>query len=379
MNSGDVRLFAMLGILAKKYELYFFAKGVGAGDSGHIAALEQLGIKVFIEELSLKRLLRNEIFKLAILEFYMIAEYYLDRIRILQSECRVVIDSVDVHFLRLKLKHELSGAPEDNEEYLSTRERELAMYRGADAVITVTADDAASLRTVDPKINCEIVSNIHQICLCDDPFIPDTLIFVGGFLHEPNVDAMLHFCEDILPLIRQRKPEITLTIVGSNPPPRIRSLANDYITVTGYVPETTPYLHRSHISIAPLRFGAGMKGKIGEAMAHGVPVVSTPVGVQGMGLTNGKNILVAESPQAFANAVIELLENPHLHADIRRNAVQTIEERYTSAQVEQSMLDAVERIFRIPAKKMKIREKLAFMNGYINRRIRTGLSACRTQ
>lgn len=378
MNSGDVRLSAILGILAKEYELYFFARGIGSGDTGYIAAMQQLGIKVIVEELSLKLLLKREIFKAAILEFYFVAEYYLDRIRLLQPECRVVIDSVDVHYLRLKMKHDLSNAPEDHAEYLKTRKRELAMYRGADAVITVTRDDADALRATDPDIACEVVPNIHEICLGDGVFEPYSLIFVGGFLHEPNVDAMLHFCGEVLPLIRQKRPEVTLTIVGSNPPPLIRSLANDHITVTGYVPETSPYLHRSHVSIAPLRFGAGMKGKIGEAMAHGIPVVSTAVGVQGMGLTNRDNVMVADSPSAFAEAVIELFDNPVLHAEIGRRAVQMIEERYTAAQVGRSMLAAVERISRKPVRKMKMREKLSFMNDYITRRIRTGFSACRT-
>ena len=377
MNSGDVRLSAILKILARDHDIFFCAKGVGAADGRYIAALEQLGVKVVVEEFSLKSLLKQEIFKLAILEFYFIAEYYLDRIRILQPECRVVIDSVDVHYLRLKLKYELSGRQEDYAEYLKTMTRELAMYRAADAVITVTVDDAAALRSADPGIACEVVPNIHEICLSENSFNHQTLIFVGGFLHDPNVDAILYFCENILPLIRQKKPEVTLNIVGSNPPPSILGLANDHITVTGYVPETTSYLHSSHVSVAPLRFGAGMKGKIGEAMAHGVPVVSTTIGVQGMGLTHGENVIVADSPQTFCDAVIELIDNHDLHAGVRREAVRLIEEKYTAEQVGMSMLDAIDRISRRPAKQMKMREKLSFLNDYITRRIKNGLSACR--
>ena len=377
MNSGDVRLSAILKILAHDNDIFLCAKGVGAADGRYIAALEQLGVKVVVEEFSLKTLLKQETFKLAILEFYFIAEYYLERIRILQPECRVVIDSVDVHYLRLKLKYEVSGRQEDYAEYLKTMARELAMYRAADAVITVTVDDAAALRSTDPGIACEVVPNIHETCLSEDSFNPQTLIFVGGFLHDPNVDAMLYFCENILPLIRQKKPEVTLTIVGSNPPPSILGLANDHITVTGYVPETTSYLHSSHVSVAPLRFGAGMKGKIGEAMAHGVPVVSTTIGVQGMGLTHGENVMVADSPQMFCDAVIELIDNHDLHAGVRREAVRLIEENYTAEQVGRSMLGAIDLISRRPAKQMKMREKLSFLNNYITRRIKNGLSACR--
>jgi glycosyltransferase involved in cell wall biosynthesis len=105
-------------------------------------------------------------------------------------------------------------------------------------------------------------------------------------------------------------------------------LENENIKITGFVPKTSTYLHQSHVSVAPLRYGAGMKGKIGEAMAHGVPVVTTSIGAQGMGLTDRENILIADSPQSFAAAVLELLNDSCMYKKIRKNAIQIIDDNY---------------------------------------------------
>jgi glycosyltransferase involved in cell wall biosynthesis len=215
------------------------------------------------------------------------------------------------------------------------------------------------------------VSNIHEICLSDTPPVRSTLIFVGGFSHDPNVDAVLHFCRDILPLIRNNKPDVHFTIVGSNPPDEIRLLENEAVKVTGYVPRTTTYLHRSCVSVAPLRYGAGMKGKIGEAMAHGVPVVTTSVGAEGMGLINRKNAMIADSPQDFASAVLELLSNNSLHATVRENAIRLIDDNYTPPQVAKSMINVLENVCNRQAKSMSFINKVLFLNNYLIGRIKS--------
>jgi len=373
MNSGDLRLCSILEILANEYEITFLSITYRPGDDAYVRLLEQSGLSVRVEPFSLWNLLKSNRFKVAVLEFYYTAEHYLDRIKILQPECRVVVDSVDVHYLRLRLKYNMTKDDTDQTVYLETSERELNVYRRADAVITVTQDDAEALLSEYPDIVCEVVPNIHEICLSHAPPDRDTLIFVGGFSHDPNVDAVIHFCQDILPLICHDKPAIKFTIVGSNPPDQIRNFENENIRVTGHVPTTSTYLHRSHVSVAPLRFGAGMKGKIGEAMAHGVPVVTTAVGAQGMGLTDRENVMIADSPQCFADAVLELLNDSCLYEKIRKNAVQIIDQNYTPKQVARAMITALERICKKPEKRMGLHEKIAFFNGYITRKIKTRL------
>lgn len=365
INSGDLRLYSILAILAKEYEVTFVASGYGPADSGYVALLERGGITVYANNFSLKKLLETKKFSLAILEFYFTAEYFLERLRILHPECRVIIDSVDVHYLRLKRKYDLTNAETDHANYLKTKERELSVYRKADAVITVTKDDAVKLLEEHSDITCEVVPNIHELCLSDITPESDSLIFVGGFIHTPNIDAVQYFCSEILPLIKNVKPNTQLTIVGSNPPEQIRMLESKSIRVTGYVPETSSYLHKSNVSVAPLRYGAGMKGKIGEAMAHGVPVVTTSVGAEGMGLLHRTNAMIADSPQHFAAAVLELLNNGSLHTTIRENAIRLIDENYTPEQIAKCMINVLGNVCNRKAKHMSIFDKALFLKNYV--------------
>ncbi len=365
MNSGDMRLSSLIDILAQKYSITFISVEYKPGDDRYISRLEGSGVTVYSKQFSLLNMLKNEQFKIAIMEFYFTAEFYLNRIRILQPECRVIVDSVDVHYLRLKQKYDLTKDEADLAIYEETKEKEINVYRKADAVITVTTDDAAALIKESSDIRCEVVPNIHEISLTDASPEKNTLIFVGGFSHDPNIDAVLYFCREILPLIRKNKPDVHVMIVGSNPPDEIVRLGSDSVTVTGYVPTTTTYLHRSCVSVAPLRYGAGMKGKIGEAMAHGVPVVTTPVGAQGMGLTDRKNVMISDSPQHFAAAVVELLNDRSLYDSIRNDAVRIIDDNYTTPQVAKSMIDVIEKVCNSQVKRMSLVGKALFLKDYV--------------
>ena len=129
---------------------------------------------------------------------------------------------------------------------------------------------------------------------------------MGGFGHAPNPDAITHFCANAWPAVRAAVPDARLTIIGSQPPEAVRALAGDAVQVTGWVPDVVPFLQAARVSIAPLRFGAGVKGKIAEALAHGLPVVATPIGVEGMALSDGDDVLVAADDAAFGAAVARL-------------------------------------------------------------------------
>jgi len=159
-------------------------------------------------------------------------------------------------------------------------------------------------------------------------------------------------------------PGVRFTIVGSNPPDEVKALANDHVEVTGYVPETTPYLHRSYISVAPLRYGGGMKGKVGEAMAHGLPVVSTTVGAEGMGLTDRKNVMIADTPEAFRDAVVELLSDPGLHAKIREKSMEHIERNYSPEKVGMQMERVIASLGDMPGEGLKLLDKTLFAIRY---------------
>jgi glycosyltransferase involved in cell wall biosynthesis len=165
-----------------------------------------------------------------------------------------------------------------------------------------------------------------------EDFPPESdLVFVGSMDWLPNIDGMRYFAQEILPLIRRQKPDCTVSIAGRRPPQEILALAeNDpKIKVTGTVPDIRPYLWRSSVSIVPLRIGGGTRLKIFESMAARVPVVSTPIGSEGLPLTSGHDSFLAESPADFAARCLDLLADAALRRRIASAAFQLVSERFS--------------------------------------------------
>jgi GT2 family glycosyltransferase/glycosyltransferase involved in cell wall biosynthesis len=258
--------------------------------------------------IDLPGLLHRGRFDLAWLSTYEMGEFYTASIRHASPATRVLIDSVDVHHVRERRGAELTGDAAALAGAERTRLREQAAYAAADALVAVSAVDAQELTALAPDVPVSVIATIHALPAPGPGFAErDGLVFVGGFDHSPNVDAMLGFAAGPWAAVRAELPEAALAIVGSNPPPAITAVGETPgITVTGWVPETAPYLDAARVSIAPLRFGAGVKGKIGEALSHGLPVVTTTIGAEGMSLVDGETALIADTDEALARAVVRL-------------------------------------------------------------------------
>jgi GT2 family glycosyltransferase/glycosyltransferase involved in cell wall biosynthesis len=328
-HSGSLRLFRLLELLADEGHAVTFLARRGLGQERYVAELTALGIDVHpvdrarlrelgartptppTPELDFAELCARGRFDVAILSFYDVAEQYLPLLRRHSPLTRVVVDTVDVHHVRERRGAELSGDPLRLAAAERTRERERAVYGAADALIAVSEDDAGALRALAPEVPVHVVSNVHAPAPAGPGFEQRAgLLFVANFAHAPNVDAILDFHATTWPLVRAALPGARLTLVGSDPPPAVRALGDDDpdVEVTGWVASTAPYLDEARVSIAPLRYGAGVKGKIGEALGHGLPVVTTAIGAEGMGILDGEHALVADGPEAFAAAVARLHE-----------------------------------------------------------------------
>lgn len=161
--------------------------------------------------------------------------------------------------------------------------------------------------------------------------VPNQLLFTGVMDYEPNHDAMMYFIEQILPRIRQEIPETSLVIAGRNPRSALQSRVQqcDRVLLTGYVDDMRPYFETSSVYIAPLRSGAGMKNKVLEAWAMGIPVVATSVSCSGIAVDRGRNILIADSPEIFSEHVISLLRDPGLRGVLAQEGRHTAETRYS--------------------------------------------------
>lgn len=325
--SGSLRLFRILGLLREAgHHVTFLARS--AGEERYGAELEAMGIVVHAGDPE-PGLLRCGRFDIAWLSFYDVAEQYLPEIRAHSPSTRILIDTVDVHWLREQREAQIHGDARRRRAARVTRLREEMVYRAADGLIAVTSNDERALRRLAPDVPTYVLGNVHP---GEDPG-PDMdsrsgVVFVGNFNHRPNVDAALHLVGDVMPLVWATCPDIGLTIVGTNPPPAVRQLADERVTVTGHVPHTRPYLDAARVSVAPLRYGAGMKGKVGEALAAGLPVVTTPIGAEGMGLEDGVHALIADTAAELAASVVRLHTDIELWTRLSESGRREIDHRY---------------------------------------------------
>jgi sugar transferase (PEP-CTERM/EpsH1 system associated) len=228
--------------------------------------------------------------------------------------------------------------------YLQVLDREIKLTANVDAVVCMTDPDARELRKFAPSVQAHTINtgvDLEYFCPPESTSGDNCLIFVGAFQHLPNVDAMLHFCREVFPMIREKAPGIKLLIVGSKPTPSVSHLATiPGVQVTGFVPDIRPFMARSSIYVVPLRLGVGIRGKILEAWGMGMAVVSSSVGCAGLRYRHGENILVADTSQQFAHQVLSLLQDPkgrqRLGAEGRKTA-----EQFYSWEKSASQLDAL--------------------------------------
>ena len=162
-------------------------------------------------------------------------------------------------------------------------------------------------------------------------------MFIGSFLHPPNADAVRWFVTDVLPLIRRELPDVEFTILGNALSPEITSLASASVHPVGYVADADSHFARARVFVCPLRYGAGMKGKIGHSMSVGLPVVTTTAGAEGMMLTDGETALIADGPEAFAAAVVKVYLDERLWTDISDRAKTHIATHFSDDVVRESL------------------------------------------
>lgn len=202
------------------------------------------------------------------------------------------------------------------------KERLLELNENLDVYVVPNGVDT---RYISPKIDQEDAGS---------------LLFIGWMKHYPNRDAMIFFLKQVFPLIITKIPSIKVYIVGQHAPQEILNLAesNPNIICTGYVEDVREYLHKCTVYICPLRIGGGTRLKILEAMAAGIPIVSTTIGAEGLSVVHGENILLSDSPEMFSKETINLLNNPKLRSKLVKNARNFVEENYDWEMIAQKQM-----------------------------------------
>jgi sugar transferase (PEP-CTERM/EpsH1 system associated) len=217
------------------------------------------------------------------------------------------------------------------------RRDELASCRAADVCVPVSDVDLDRLRAADSRIRATVIVPGVD---CDEfqplaPVAPSSnLLFVGSMNYLPNVDAAEFFVRDVLPLVARDVPEVTFSIVGTRPSAAVMRLANNpRIRVTGRVPDVRPYYAAASATVVPLRAGGGVRMKILEAMAMGMPIVATTVGAEGLNLAPGRDLLIGDTPEQLARHAVRLLRDPAYGEQLGRHARATAVRRFSWASV----------------------------------------------
>jgi glycosyltransferase involved in cell wall biosynthesis len=331
-DSGSVRMFAVLEILRELgHEVTFVADTPGTLPR-YEQDLKSIGVAVLTgRDAAESHLTTNgQQYRFVVLCRAHVIDRYLALVRAHALHATVVYDTVDLHWVRLSRQAELSGDPivRARAEELRAIERLGALC--SDVVLAITDPEREVLRAEAPGARVEILPNVHAPRPTSRPWAErNGLVFIGGFEHEPNVDAVAWFVSDVLPLVRRQLPGTVLHVIGSKAPRAIARLAAPDVNIAGYVPDPTRYFEGSRVFVAPLRYGAGMKGKIGHAMSLGLPVVTTSIGAEGMELVDGEHVLVADEPEAFAAAVVRLHQDELLWARLARNSLRHLEDRFS--------------------------------------------------
>lgn len=244
----------------------------------------------------------------------------------------VIFHSSDLHFLRLQREAELAGDAKLLRVAGETRRSELGIIRGADATIVHSTFEERLLLEVAPGANIATFPWILDPKGCKTPFDQRRdIAFLGGYRHPPNADAVRHFVEAIWPRIHAANPQMRFIIAGSEMPPDLAALdGKNNIVAMGYVADLDALFEKIRLTVAPIRYGAGIKGKVAMSFAYGVPSVLTSCAAEGMELRDGDIALIHDDPAAFADAVLALYDDPARWAAMSADALTFVEKTYGS-------------------------------------------------
>jgi glycosyltransferase involved in cell wall biosynthesis len=296
------------------------------------ASLQRAGVEVVAgDHRPLSRILaeRPGLYDLIILSRSRVAQEHLATVRRLQPQALVIFDTVELTSLRLDEQDRTFGAARGSS---ASRERALEdeLIRSTDVVATVCEEERSEVLRRSPESRTVILPNVHAVARGPVAAFDSRrdLIFVGNFTHPPNVDAVHWFGTRVMPRIRTEL-DIVLRAVGPGATRRMAASWGPYVRYEGWVPDLVQLCSESRISVAPLRYGAGVKGKIGEALSLGLPVVTTSVGASGMDLCDGAHALIADEPKAFADAVVRLYNDVALWQRLSAAGIATSAERWS--------------------------------------------------
>lgn len=345
-DSGSLRIIGMMKLLMDDGWHVVFAPDDGHADDRAVRELGALGVEMLIRPwvASLPSWLASNGGEVhaAILCRHTVAAQYASFVRRYAPGARLIFDTVDLHFLREERAAEQSRSAALAKQAEKTKRQELALIESADTTFVVSEFECEMLAKIVPRARVRLLSNIHEVFGRQNGFAGRRdLLFVGGYGHPPNADALQWMAADILPALRRAHPDVRIFVAGDVPETDRRVLAAAGLDMLGRVPDLGPLMNSVLASIAPLRFGAGVKGKVNMAMSHGVPVIGTPIAVEGMRLTDEIDVMTAETPEDFAAAYTRLAANATLWTELSDRSVRHVADHFSAEVASRNLREAI--------------------------------------
>ena len=340
-DAGSVNAFYSMRILIEMGYRVHFIPGTNFAHWGQSTkTLQSMGVECIYHpfysnmETFLKE--RGDKFDYVILSRAEINEMYLKQIRKKCPSAKVINNTVDLHYLRMEREAELTGDENLKDVASKMKEQELAIMKATDATIVLSSHEYDLLSKhktiqkklwnvplIQPKSNTSVTFNASK-----------DIVFIGGYKHPPNVDAVEWLVDKVWPAMQKKLPEAKLIICGSSMPDHFKSFASEDIIIKGFVPDLDELLSKTRLTIAPLRFGAGQKGKVTSSFGAGVPCVGTDVAFEGMpedGLVDIK--LEAKSPEDFAALASQVYNDEKLWNKISKAGLDYYDQNFAYTSV----------------------------------------------
>ncbi|HWG08545.1 MAG TPA: glycosyltransferase [Solirubrobacteraceae bacterium] len=329
-DAGSLRMYEIIRSLQRLGCSVAFAPDNGARPEPYTRRLQRMGVEVIYGAVDVMPALAELGPQLtaAILSRPHPASRWLDSVRELAPTATIVYDTVDLHWLRESRRFGLDNPARaggnghfvaEGPKAKALFELELAMVRASDVTVAVTTEERERILNDVPEARVIVIPTIHAVREEVSPVTGRSdVLFVGGFEHPPNADAVTYLVREVMPHVWEERPELSVTIVGGSVPPEVASLASPRVHVRGWVPDLDPILESSRMMVVPVRFGAGVKGKITQALAAGVPIVTTPVGAEGLSGEDGENMLIGDDAEALAQRIVRVVDDDVLWQSLSR-------------------------------------------------------------
>ncbi|WP_456438383.1 glycosyltransferase [Psychroserpens sp.] len=322
-NSDYINFYKKLGVIVYEPKIY----------KGKLLTKEDF-IKLISPQLNYAWLHRPKVFK-----------RFSNFIKSSNSKTQVIYDMCDFHYVRLLREYEQNKNEETKIEAERNLISEIESCKAADIIFAITDEDKQKvLEHYDNKDKIKVISNVHQPNEKSSSFNEfskrSNILFIGNFRHKPNIDAVIYLHEKIMPIIWKSHPEIIVDVVGSYPTDNVKTLHSDNFKIHGFVDDVSSYFNSSRIFFAPLRYGAGIKGKIGQSLEYNLPLVTTDVGAEGFDFGNYSEVLIANNAQELAEKVITLYFDQSLWNSVSDYS-KTILEPFSLESIETTLLGTI--------------------------------------